>query len=144
VRNPAFRRSGGGNEQRGVLKEKLCAELQDARVPGVRNDSKRTGVDLTTRITELSMVENVESFKAELKFLGLGNLGGLQQSHVPVIEARAVEEASAGIPELPKLFVAEQRRVEVGVPVAGIGVVQNGSATGEIRNVDRGRISTDQ
>src|SRR5208337_4893591 len=90
------------------------------------------------------MVENVECLEAQLQFLRLGNLGGLRQRHIPVVEARTMEEAAAAIPELPDYLVTEERGVEVGVPVARIGIGQDSSAAGIIWYVNRGGVSAYQ
>src|SRR5271167_3010366 len=69
------------------LEKELRPNLHNAWVTRGADDSELGGVDLARRIQELSVVEEVECFKAQLKLFGFGDLGRFQQRHVPVIEA---------------------------------------------------------
>ena len=123
--------------------QELQACLQNAGRPRRSYEAKLAGVNLASWILELSMVKQVERFKAKLKFLGLGEFECLGQRHIKVVEPRAVKEAAAGIPEEPDLLWAEQRGIEVRISMTRIRVGQNGSA-GEVRHIDRSRIRADQ
>src|SRR5579863_146607 len=137
VRGSTFASADRDSPGPGILEKELRCHLHNAGVARTGDHSKR-GVDLARGILELRMVENVESLKAQLQFLGFGDFGCLQQGYIPVIEARAMEETPRRIPELSKLFIAEERCIEISATLSRIGSLQDVSA-GKIRNVNRNR-----
>ena len=54
-----------------------------------------TGIDIALHIRELGVVKEVEEFCSELEIQSLGDMGVLQQSHIPIVNTRPVEKAPA-------------------------------------------------
>ena len=81
----------------------LGAKLQDARIVCGGNSAKIAGINAAAGILELSVIEDIECFEAKLQQLRFDEVGVLYQCHVPVVQARAMKEATFGIPDL---FVA--------------------------------------
>ena len=59
--------------------------------------AKIHGCDVSVRQIELSMIESVEEFGAELQIHPFLDHRVFQQSHIPVVESRAGEETSPRI-----------------------------------------------
>src|SRR5580693_3358013 len=91
------------------LPVELGAELSDARIASLRNDAEARTGDVATGILELSMVEDVEEFDADIKGIVLFDEGALQETEVGVVEAGPMDEAPVGCAE----------RSEVGVDGEG-------------------------
>jgi len=89
----------------------------------LRESEVRCG-DTPLHILELGMIEDVEELCPELQTRGLCQLRTLQQGQVEIISSRTMEEAAAGISQLPQWLPAEQRSVEIWLPGAGIPDVQ--------------------
>src|SRR5579863_7862571 len=142
VRGSTFASADRDSPGPGILEKELRCHLHNAGVARTGDHSKR-GVDLARRIHELRMIEKIECLKAQLQFLGFGNWGCLQQSHIPVIEARPMKEAPRRISELSKLFVAKERRIEISATLSRIGSLQDVSA-GKVGNVNRNGIGADE
>ena len=81
------------------LPEELRANLPDAGSARVRDDSEARVVDVSARIRELRVVEDVEKFTTDFKSDCFLDVDPLRQPKVGVIESRAMEEAPVGRPE---------------------------------------------
>jgi len=80
-----------------ILPVELRADLPDARIARLGDDSEGPGVvDVSGRILELRVVEDIEKFKTEVESEILFNLCPLQYSEIGVVEARAVEKSPVG------------------------------------------------
>ena len=91
---------------------KFQGYLHNARIPGARHKSKRRAlrdasrrvnggaIDETVRTVELGMIEGIEGLEPELQSLGLSDGGVFQQGQVEIVEARPMEEAAVGVPQL--------------------------------------------
>ena len=75
------------------------------------------------------MIEEVEGFGAELQRLRFRQLGVLQERHIPIVQARTMEETPARIPNRSGRLGSERVNIEIGdwvahsVQFAGIGIV---------------------
>lgn len=77
------------------LPVELRADLADARIASVRHNSEAASVvDVAAGIDELSVVEDVKKFDAQIKCDLLFDGRSFQKAEVGVIESRAMEEAS--------------------------------------------------
>ena len=81
------------------------------------------------------MVEDVESLETELKRLGFCEGHGLQQGHVIVDDARAVEEPAFGITRLSQRLKTEETSVEIALAVTRV-VIQCEPTRSVLRFVD--------
>ena len=67
------------------LKKQFERELHDPGRIGLRDESKRSTVDVAIRSDELCMVESVEEFRPELQIHSFFNERVLQQCHIPIV-----------------------------------------------------------
>lgn len=81
------------------LPEELGADLPDTGSARLRDDSEARVVDVSARIRELRVVEDVEKFTTDFKCDCLLDVDPLREPKVGVIESRAMEEAPVGRPE---------------------------------------------
>src|SRR5215469_8121549 len=119
-----------------MSEQEFCSNLQDACSARICNHTELTGIDLSGGVGELRVIEGVECLESQFELFGLGDLRVLQQGNVEIVETRPMEEAPPGIAEHTHNLVAEQRSVEVRVPVARVSVGEDRS-TREVRNIDR-------
>ena len=84
-----------------ISPDKFGAELPDARVTRVRDNSK-VAVDIPTRVYELRMIEDVEEFTTELESSRFRDLNPLGHAYVEIIDARAMEKSPVGRSECSK------------------------------------------
>jgi hypothetical protein len=61
-----------------ILPIELRADLPDARIAGIGDDSEGIAVDVASGIRELCVVEDVEEFDAQIKRQLLSNNSSLQ------------------------------------------------------------------
>ena len=124
------------------LKVEFPCNLKNTR--GVRggDDAKVTGVDTAVGILKLCMVEDVERFESQIECLRFGEGDAFGKSHVPIVQARAMEEAAIGIADLAGLFEVKERdcsrgtgqivclkfgkdaAIEIGQSASGIGAAE--------------------
>jgi hypothetical protein len=78
------------------LELKLQADLAYARIAGIGDQAKHGTIDIATRSQELSVVEDVKELRAELQVDSFRQMRIFQQSHVPVVGARIMEETAVG------------------------------------------------
>jgi len=71
------------------------------------------GIEDAVRIHELGVIPNVERFEPELQALGLSDLRVLQQRHVPIIQARTMEESSRRVTDRAERLSTEQAHIEI-------------------------------
>ena len=90
------------------LEKKLNGYLTDARIVGAGHKSEIGIEEVPLRFPELSMIEDIEKLGAELQALGFRQTQVFQQREIPVVEARSVKEAPAGIPKLSLRLSAEK------------------------------------
>ena len=80
------------------------------------------------------MIKDVEGFEAQFEVLRFGKGKRLQERHIPIVQAGAVEETAVGVADNTErrvraescrsaTFLEEQRCVEVRLPRTWIGVV---------------------
>src|SRR2546427_11835534 len=82
------------------LPEELNAELSlAARNPGAGDHAEKGIAEIAIGIRELSMVEDVEEFSAELEGDGLFDDGPLGKAEVRVVQPRSVEQLAGGCPQ---------------------------------------------
>src|SRR5208282_2161766 len=87
--------------------------------------SERCAIDVAvhrSRSVELGVVENVKSLETELQRLGLTERNALQQRHVVVVDAWAVEETPLGVARLSQGLETEKAGIEIGLAVARVAV----------------------
>src|SRR5579871_878232 len=107
------------------LEHDLARELKNASRVGGGHDTEIGAIDQACWIVELGMVEHIESLGPQLQFLGLVKLKALEQCHIEVVQAGAMEKSPAGISQLTQIFQAEQACIEIGLAAARIGVSKN-------------------
>src|SRR5580658_6282283 len=84
---------------------------------------------------KLRMVEGVERLEAKLELLLLGDLEVTQHGQIEVYLARPVERTPRGSPRLAQRVLGERRDIEVGLPIARVGVDVE-RQTGIVRRID--------
>src|SRR5262249_29952932 len=89
------------------------------------------------------MIKQVEGLEAQLKFFRFGDFRILQQGHVEVVQSGPMEESATGVAELAYLFIGEERRIEVRVPMAWVRVGEDLAAC-KVGDIHRSSNSTDQ
>jgi len=103
----------------------LQSHLHDARISGSCYITKAilSGiVEIPGRVIELRMIEDVESFRAELEFVGVLDLGILQQREIEVVDAGSDKEPAHRISDLAKRLLHKVVWIEVGKTVAWVPV----------------------
>ena len=75
------------------LPVELRADLADARIARIADDSEVRIGDVPARILKLRMVEDVEKFDTEIESVVLLNYGPLRHAKIGVVESRPMEEA---------------------------------------------------
>ena len=78
------------------LPVKLRADLTNAGIARVGDDSEARTGDVPARIRKLRVVEDVKKLQADIESVILLNYGPLQYAEIGVVESRAVEEAPVG------------------------------------------------
>src|SRR5215469_12562022 len=119
------------------LEQEFRADLQDSRIPCLRYQAKGTRVDFSPGVHKLRVIKDIEALQPQLQFLGFRNPRSLQQCHVEVIQAGAMEEAPPRIAKNTQLFVAEKRSIEVGFVVSRVGVGQYRPPTRAHKSIER-------
>src|SRR5208282_483022 len=106
--------------------------LHDARIASLGHQAKcsanvhaiheirKSRIKGSIWIHELGMIEGVEGLEPELEALRFRDLCVLQKGHIPVIEARAMEETPGCVSNCPESLGTE--KVDVEVRLAGAGV----------------------
>src|SRR5215472_390056 len=80
------------------LENELCAELNITIIcSGLRDVTKRSGVQSCVGIAKVRVIEDIEHLGAELEFRSLFNREVLEQREVRVNEAGPIEDVSSGI-----------------------------------------------
>src|SRR5580658_3116371 len=125
-------------DARAQLEKELCAQLHQTRRRGADDLAKgRTG-DISVdglRSEELGVIEDIECLDSELQGFGFGQTQILQQRHVVVVHSGSIKESPRGSAKRSEGIFAEERGVEIGLPIAGI-VVEIERASGIVRFVD--------
>src|SRR5207302_9360956 len=70
-------------------------------------------IDIPLDVRELRVIKEIEEFGPELKIKSLRNMRVLQQSRVPVVDARSMKEAPPRITELTDCLLNDCARIEV-------------------------------
>src|ERR1035437_8950188 len=103
----------------------LQSHLHDARISASCHITKAILpgiVEIPGRVIELRMIEDVESFRAELELLGFLDLGVLQQREIEVVDAGSDKEPAHLISDLAKRLLHKVVWIEVGKTVAWVPV----------------------
>lgn len=87
--------------------DELRAELPDAWVARA-GDNSHVAIDITTRVQELSVIEDVEEFGGDLERLSFGNGNSLGYAHIEIVDARPVEESPVCCPESSESTVLDK------------------------------------
>ena len=87
---------------RRCLPEELRADLTDPGIARRSHLAEQAVVDITGRIVELGMIENIKELSPDLKASRLGDARSLGQAEVGIIQSRSVEKLTTGSAELPK------------------------------------------
>src|SRR4029077_12751076 len=123
----------------GMLEMKLRRNLEKSRTDVRRHDSKpwRTKGPKTRRSNtrERGVVERVESFKSQLETLCFRQLCILQQRHVPVVQAWAVEKSASRVSDRSHSLSTEQARIEIRSALPRVRRGEN-LAAAEVGQVD--------
>jgi len=83
---------------RTFLEVELRGKLANTRVSRTRDLTKIRGRHDSARCQELRVVENVVELSAQLQVQALGELRILDEGEIPVVDSRAMEEPTIGIP----------------------------------------------
>jgi hypothetical protein len=94
------------------LKPKLCCDLTDARIGCFGDETKSTALVADVSVNrvaaiELRVVEDIEHLQTKLQRARLGEVRHLVESHVEVVDARAVEVAALGVTLRPESIWGE-------------------------------------
>lgn len=108
----------------------LRADLPNAWIARVGDDSEVRAGDVPARIFKLRVVEYVEKFDTEVKSKVLFNLGPLQEPKIGVVESGAVEEASVGSTKSARIAVNGKRTRKEVTSRSGLGGVDRIRTTG--------------
>src|ERR1700689_3253536 len=120
--NRALKRATPSRKDQG-LKDELHRRLHQPRSGRAHDLSKRRTVDVAVycgRPLKLGVVEDVESFEPKLQRPGLLQRHALEQSHIVIVDARAVEESALGVAGLSQRLQTEKAGIEIGLSVARI------------------------
>jgi len=128
------------------LPVKLRADLTDARIARIADDSEVRIGDVPARILKLCVVEDVEKFETDIESVILLNYGPLQYAKIGVVESRAVEEASIGGAKSAQIGVdgecvgqeVTSRTVRTGATGVRLARIHSHNLADEIRHI-RGR-----
>src|SRR4029077_4040670 len=104
---------------------KFGADLQDARIIRGKDSAKVAGINAAGGILKLCVIKDIECLKTKLDQSCFAEFCSFGQGHVPVVQTRAMEEATVRIADLPQALFREQGRIEVGIAVSRVGVIQN-------------------
>ena len=121
-----------------MLERELRAHLNQAGRRRAHHLAERSTADIAVyglRSEKLSVVENIKSFEAELQGCGFGEARVLEERHVEVLHSRSVEIAARRVARSAEGVIAEQRCIEIRLPVAGI-VIQIERTRRNVRLVD--------
>jgi hypothetical protein len=98
--------------------------------------AKSRVAEVTVRLREVSVVEDIVGLEANLEVLRLAvQMKVLIERHVAVVVAWAAEEISGRVAEGTRRFRRELRGVEPDVTQTGPGVVQFGMHSGPLRDI---------
>ena len=92
------------------LPNELRTKLPNTRRPRIRYISEVAAADVSARVCELRMVENVEEFGANLEIHRFLHGNDLGYSEVGVVEARTVEESAIGCAEKSAVSTGQDPR----------------------------------
>jgi hypothetical protein len=128
------------------LPVELRANLPDSRIAGPGDDSKVPAADVSARIIELGVVENIEEFAPNLEGHRFSDGGPLRQPEIGIAETRAMKEPPVGRPEGSESCVNSERAWQeeasgrVGGRATGIRLarIQGHDLPDEVRHI-RGR-----
>src|SRR5271156_6346013 len=81
------------------LPVKFRADLTNAGIARLGDDSEARIADVPVRVHKLGVVEDVEKFEAEIESEILSNCGSLQKAEIGVVESGTMEGAAVGGPE---------------------------------------------
>jgi hypothetical protein len=93
---PTFRRIAGSR----CSEDEFQGQLHKASWQRFRNFAEVWRTDVVVRQPEVSVVENVEELRAELRALGLANWNILECGEIPLFEAGSFDDVAAFIAEL--------------------------------------------
>src|SRR5262245_33645132 len=100
----------------------LGADLAFAtRKPGAGHDTEQIAVEITVRIVELRVVENIENFSPNLKGHGFFDDGPLRDAEVRVVQTGTVEELAVRVAKLTQRTGCKGIRQEKSVGTIGPG-----------------------
>src|ERR1700680_1052124 len=75
-------------------------ELPDARIARTRHLAELTAAEITARVFELRVIENVKKFRADLESHRLPDIGSFRNAEIGVADPRAMEKLTIGVAEL--------------------------------------------
>src|SRR5438552_4524629 len=79
------------------LPEEFQAHLPDARIARAGHITKQAAVEISSRVVELGVVEQIEELRTKLERHALSYFGVLVNGNIKVIESGPVEEPGIGV-----------------------------------------------
>src|ERR1700693_5953783 len=101
----------------------LGANLTDAWIARIGDDSEAGVGDVSGRIHKLRVVEDVEKFDTKIESIILFNYGTFRHAEIGVVESGTVEEAPVGSPKSSESAVLHER---AGGWYTGVGIRDRG------------------
>src|SRR5208337_4672280 len=82
---------------------KLSSELDEPWISGLTDHAKlRPRADVTIRVIELRVIQEVEELRPEFKAVALFERNSLNDCEIPVVNWRTAEHIVSGVPKLAR------------------------------------------